>query len=590
MEKRAILAIVLSVIVLFGFQFLNTILYPQSEINETTNPNNNIVKITESDSVNNTGIESFIEDVSSENLVEEKISLKTDIFNVVFNTKGATISSIELNDYTVYVGESEKVDMVLQSVNDNDFFGMTLSDTTFDKIFTFNKIDDLTYEFSRKFELKNANGDRSAPIILVKRYTFLPDEYMFDLKISIQTDKNSIIPLNSNGSLYSLNVAKQIGPDFRNLDRREDYRRLSVFDDGKRRELKAKKNQLSYNEAFEWTAIEGKFFTLAVIPENSKPTLGYYTLKNNDKPTNELSLNRVNINSSYIEDSYKIYIGPKDKAILSKFNNSDSNGWKVSDFQLNKIIKFWPLGMFFMWVLELLNSVINNFGLSIIILTVLIKIVLYPFTRKSFDSMGKMQTIQPELKALQDKYKDDPTKLNKATSELYKKEGINPLGGCLPLLLQMPIFITFYTLFNEYIGLRGAAFIPGWINDLSKPEYILQFGFELPILHWDALRLLPVIYVATQLISMKFSQNNQSGGSSNSAAAMQTKMMTLGMPIMFFFIMYNQSSGLLLYWITQNVISSAQQIHSKQKSDKQHEQVLAEKTEKKLKKKQGRKK
>ncbi len=589
MEKRTVLAIVLSTIVFIGFQAINSKMNPVSEADINVQPQTQITdveEITEKEIIN----DSIIEVDDTLNYVEEYISFNTEVFNVTFNTKGANISSLKLKDHKINVNEAENVDLVLQEINNNALFNITLSDNLFDKVFIYNKIDDLTHEFTRTFILNSKNGDKSAPITLIKTYKFLPNEYMFEVKIALKNSENSLIPLNSDGSLYSLNVTKQIGPEFKKLDRREDYRKISIFKEGKRDELKVKKEKVSYHELYDWAAIEGKFFTLAIIPENNNPSLLYSTALLDGIPTSEMILNRTNLNSSYVEDTYKVYLGPKDKKILDIYNSIETNGWNLKEIKINKIISFWPLGMFFMWVLELINSVINNFGISIIILTILIKLILYPFTKKSFESMGKMQTIQPEIKKIQEKYKNDSAKLNAATAELYKKEGVNPLGGCLPMLLQMPIFITFYSLFNEYIGLRGSTFIPGWIIDLSRPEYIVKFGFELPIVGWDALRLLPIIYVATQLISMKFSQNKQASGASGGASAMQTKMMTLGMPIMFFFIMYNQSSGLLLYWITQNVITSAQQIKSKKKSDKAHDLVLEEKLEKKKNKKKGRKK
>jgi len=586
MEKRTILAIVLSILIFFVFQVINTKMYPVSE-NVITEDNNTETVISENIENNDKKEKNIIILEDSVDYKDEKIFLKTDIFDISFNTKGGNISSFKLNDYYVDVEQNAKdninVDLVLQEINNNNLFDIYFGDSVFDEIFFFNKIDDYTYQFSRKFSTKNYNS----PITLVKTYKFYPDEYLFDFTISLRSDNNQLLPLNSDSSIYKLNVTKQIGPDFGKLDRREDYRKFSIFNGEKRKELKVKNNELTYIDSYKWAAIEGKFFTLAIIPDNIKPDIYYNTENESDKIKSELVLTRNNVTSSYIEDNYKIYLGPKDKSILEKYNSEKDNKWNIGNLKLDKIINFWFLGMFFMWVLELLNSIINNYGLSIIILTVLIKIVLYPFTKKSFDSMGKMQTIQPEIKKIQDKYKDDPAKLNAATAELYKKEGVNPLGGCLPMLLQMPIFITFYSLFNEYIGLRGSTFIPGWINDLSKPEYIFEFGFNLPILGWDAFRLLPIIYVATQLISMKFTQNQQSGDLQGPVASQQ-KMLTLGMPIMFFFIMYNQSSGLLLYWITQNIISSAQQISSKKKSDKQHELEIEEKLEKK-KNKKGRK-
>jgi YidC/Oxa1 family membrane protein insertase len=206
------------------------------------------------------------------------------------------------------------------------------------------------------------------------------------------------------------------------------------------------------------------------------------------------------------------------------------------------------------WLLDLFYGIIPNWGVSIILLTILVKLVLYPLTRKSYESTAKMKEIGPKVNALKEKYGDDAQKLNTATMELYKKEGVNPLGGCLPILLQFPFFIAMFSLFNNHFDLRGAVFIPGWITDLSSPEAIVNFPFTIPLLNWDALRLLPILFVATQLLSTKLTQPTDP--SQNNA---QMKMMTLGMPIMFFFIMYNMPSGLLVYWIFQNVITTGQQ-------------------------------
>ena len=189
-------------------------------------------------------------------------------------------------------------------------------------------------------------------------------------------------------------------------------------------------------------------------------------------------------------------------------------------------------------LLVIFYSLIPNYGVAIILVTVLIKVVFFPFTRKSSESTAKMSSLSPQLEELKKKYKDKPDKLNKATMELYKKEGVNPMGGCLPLVIQMPFFFAMYGLFNKYFEFRGAAFIPGWISDLSAPEAIFTFqNFSLPILGWDAIRLLPILFVLTQLAYTKLMQ--PAGGQSNS----QMKMMNTMMPVMFFFILYNAPLG-----------------------------------------------
>jgi YidC/Oxa1 family membrane protein insertase len=167
-----------------------------------------------------------------------------------------------------------------------------------------------------------------------------------------------------------------------------------------------------------------------------------------------------------------------------------------------------------------------------------------------------MQALSPKIKEIQDKYKGNPQKMNMEMAEFYKKEGYNPMSGCLPMIIQIPIFFAMYNLFNNHFDLRGALFIPVWIPDLSLPEAIFTFpnNFTLPLLGWTAIRALPFIYVGSQLIYGKVTQ--APGQSSNS----QMKIMLYAMPIVFFFILYDVPSGLLLYWIMSNVLTLFQQL------------------------------
>jgi YidC/Oxa1 family membrane protein insertase len=138
---------------------------------------------------------------------------------------------------------------------------------------------------------------------------------------------------------------------------------------------------------------------------------------------------------------------------------------------------------------------------------------------------------------------------------LYRKEGVNPVGGCLPLVLQMPIFFALFELLNNAFDLRGAPFIAPWIGDLSAPESLLPFGFTLPLLNWDELRILPFVMLGTTLLQSRISQNP------SAVVQPQMKMMMYAMPIFFFFILYSMPSGLVIYWTMQNVLSIAQQLY-----------------------------
>ena len=173
-----------------------------------------------------------------------------------------------------------------------------------------------------------------------------------------------------------------------------------------------------------------------------------------------------------------------------------------------------------------------------------------------------MSALQPKIQEIQAKYKDDPEAQNTAMAKLYKEEGINPMGSCWPMLIQFPIFIGLYGLLNKDFSLRGAMFIPGWIPDLSIPETIFTLPFNIPFIG-SAIHLLPIIYTASMIFSMKITQSATSGQSANKG---MTWFMTYGMSIIFFFILYNAPSGLLLYWTMSNFLSILQQVYTNKKT------------------------
>jgi YidC/Oxa1 family membrane protein insertase len=172
-----------------------------------------------------------------------------------------------------------------------------------------------------------------------------------------------------------------------------------------------------------------------------------------------------------------------------------------------------------------------------------------------------MAQLQPQIEELRNKFKGKPERLNQATMELYKREKVNPIGGCLPMLLQMPIFFALYTVLMEHFDLRGAAFIVPWISDLSAPERFLPLGFELPLLGWSDLRLLPFLMLGTTFLQTKIMPTAQTG------SANQMRMITYAMPVVFFFILYNLASGLVLYWTVQNILTVVQQLYINSQRD-----------------------
>jgi len=575
MDKNTFLAIILSVIVIsVGFVIQTTYFMPEEEIVETTEntavqpeaaSSEETVQSSLTSAPESSGPADDVEfDLGDENYVSRSFEVETDKFLITFNTDGAIITSMKLKEH---MNGKNPVDMIQSGDTDLGSFGISLGDNTdsyLKEAYDYSHASGTDeYVFTRNYRVKMSDGSLSQPFQIKKTYKFYPDNYMFEINVELISSSNSSIPLNYNGQAYTLFAGPQIGPKFAKLDGRNEYRKYYSLSGDKRQEHKPKKGTSETTAQIKWAAVVGKYFTMIGVPgSGTSEVIWSNAQRNGIDETSEMFFIRASTKSTRIDDVYRFYVGPKNNRNLAGYNNSGDNPFGYSDMYMDKAIdsSSWLgwLEFILKFFMETFYKLIPNYGVAIILLTILVKVIFFPITHKSYESTGKMQSIQPKIKELQDKYKNDPNKLNKEMAALYKTEGVNPMGGCLPLLIQMPIFFALYGLLNKYFDLRGAVFIPGWINDLSAPESILNFGnFTLPILGWNDLRLLPILYLGTQLLMSKFTQAPSGGGQS----AMQTKMLTLGMPIMFFFILYDMPSGLLIYWTFSNILTAAQQAY-----------------------------
>lgn len=244
---------------------------------------------------------------------------------------------------------------------------------------------------------------------------------------------------------------------------------------------------------------------------------------------------------------FDLYIGPQVAELLAVYDHgleqSMEMGWKL----------FRPLAEAVLWGMNWMHRFIPNYGVIIIIFSVLTKVAFYPLTRKSTESMKRMQELQPKLKALQEKHKDNREKLNEATMKLYREEKVNPMAGCLPLLVQSPVFIALYQALNHTIALRGQPFAL-WMKDLSQPDALTQLPFALPFLGSD-LNVLPILMAVAMYFQTKMTPTTGMGG--------QMAVMNTMMPLIMVFIFYNMPSGLVLYWLVNTIMQAYQswQIH-----------------------------
>jgi YidC/Oxa1 family membrane protein insertase len=210
-----------------------------------------------------------------------------------------------------------------------------------------------------------------------------------------------------------------------------------------------------------------------------------------------------------------------------------------------------------LWLMNSIYAVIPNYGIAIIILTLITKILLFPLGTKSYKSMQQMKRLQPLIQEIREKYKDDKKKQNEETMALYRTYKINPLGGCLPMVVQIPVFFALYRMLYSAIELRHAPFFL-WINDLSAPDRLLRFDFSIPFMQPPyGIPVLTIIMGATMLLQQKMQPPM--------GDATQAKIMML-MPLIFTFIFINFSSGLVLYWLVNNVFSIAQQYYTNKRN------------------------
>jgi YidC/Oxa1 family membrane protein insertase len=238
---------------------------------------------------------------------------------------------------------------------------------------------------------------------------------------------------------------------------------------------------------------------------------------------------------------YDVYIGPLDFAKLSETGLGIEGAVDLGYAWVR------PLSQLVLKLLIGLHNIVPNYGLVIILFSAMTSLLFYPLTFKSAKSMRDMAALKPRLDALKQKHANDPQKLSEATMKLYKEAGVNPFGGCLPLVLQMPIFFALYAVLFHTIELRGAPFV-GWISDLSQPDAIVQLPFSLPFLG-ASIGLLPIIMGITSYIQSKQTMMDPS-----------QKMMTVFMPIVMTFVFFSFPSGLVLYWLTNNVVMILQKV------------------------------
>lgn len=572
MDKNTILAIVLSTLVLFVSLFVQTVyvapkqqaaaqaqqieLEAQKALEEE--------KAREEQSLIDSVVSADNETSKDDQIPLQEFTVTTKKAKVVLTNRGGDIISYQLlehKDKDTGLG----VEMADNVSEMNRAFSISFGgpeSSVINENFNVKVFDDYTIGFFKTYEFKDESGN-TRPVTLGKKYTFMPDDYVFKLDVTLKTGDGG---LDFNGASYTIRTAPQIGPHYDRKHDRYEVRQFISFN-GSKKTVKPITDK-TYDKPYDWAGVAGKYFTTLVkpvAPLNMQNNVKTSVQSSNDYENAQIFLTRNPVESGDVNDSYYIYVGPRSENELIKYNSKEKNSWGLSGVKFNQALQTsgmlsW-IEIVLKWILEKINIVMKNWGISIIILTIILKIVLFPLNKNSAMGSLKMQELQPKMTALQEKYKDDQQKLSIEMQKLYKEVGYNPMKGCLPMILQMIILFALYNVFNNYFEFRGAEFIPGWIDDLSKGDVLFTWNKHIPFISgftMNTLRLLPFIYTASQLLNGVITQYGGSAG--GGAAQKQMKFMMYGMPIMFFFLFYNVPSGLLLYWTVSNILQIGQQL------------------------------
>ncbi|MEI7787491.1 MAG: membrane protein insertase YidC [Chlorobiaceae bacterium] len=316
--------------------------------------------------------------------------------------------------------------------------------------------------------------------------------------------------------------------------------------------LAAVKENQAYREEqsgeAKWVAVRNKYFVAALIPQGRSEGVFLDGKRKVNDFTDYIAALKMGVPStgSVVENKFSLYLGPLDYNIV-KAQKADLE--KIMDFGWDWLTR--PFAEFIILpVFSWLNTFISNYGLIIIIFALLIKLVTYPLSIASTKSMKKMSALQPALKELQEKYKDNPAKLQSELGRIYKEAGVNPLGGCLPVLLQMPLLYAMFYVFRSSIQLRQHGLL--WVKDLSIPDSILDFGFSIPM-YGDHIAVFPILMAATVFVQQKITPTTQTNE--------QMKVMIYIFPAMMLLFFNNMPAGLGLYYLMFNIFSVAQQFY-----------------------------
>ena len=538
MDKRTLLALVLAFLVFLVWSILYAPKPTDRPIDKQSTPKKDQSQPFLEDRTIPSGPE---RDLMLEAVKDSKdIEVETELYTAIFSGSGPLIKSFKLKKYRSKPDEDSPPKELIH-VKNKDGYGLNLgfSGQSIPNInwATYKVNDqDITIRIGDQpkelvYEWKSPQG-----IEIKTRFLFYSDTYNIDLSVIINNKSEYII----DDSLL-LNLAH-----FPQETKKSYYafEGMALLVGNKLEEVKVKKlKDKLFSGQISWIAYEEAYFMTAIISEEDKKA----TAKGTTLPDGEVRITYITPSLNLRQhqkatESFTLYLGPRDlytlKTLGRKLEKAINFGW------FDIIAK--PL----LVTLRFFNKHVGNYGVSIILLTIVIKILFWPLTHKSYQSMKEMRKLQPMMAKIREKYKGNKQEMNKQLMGLYKTYKINPMGGCLPMVIQIPVFFALFRVLPNSIELRHAPFVL-WIKDLSAPDRLFSFPFEIPFMAPPyGIPVLTLIMGASMFIQQKMTPTPGDPA--------QAKMMML-LPIVFTFLFINFPAGLVLYWLVSNILSIAQQ-------------------------------
>ena len=504
---------------------------PGQNINEPVAEETIVEKVENQEEINQEEINSIKNSYNS-SLLEESFIIENDVLKITFNNRGASISDIILKNYT-----SPNNEYLNLYSRDNGDFNLMISD---EENISFNEI-----LFDKKIEKRDtkqiitftaSNPDQKKITII---YQIL-EGYIIESKILLNDKFINPSNLQFNWSNNLLHQENNITNE-KNQTRINYFTKEEEFDYTSATSTNIEKVEIK--EPLKWISFKQQFFSSAIISENEIL---------NSNLTSEYSEDEI-INKKFTLDSeipfvnntisFKYYFGPNKYSILKNIEDEFHNNLYLGWFGVGGFNRYIIVPIF-----NFLENITSNYGLIILFMVFLIRIVVTPLTFKSHLSMAKMKVLNPEIQDIRKKHDGDMQKSQGEIMELYQKTGVSPLGGCLPILFQLPILVSVFYFLPNAIELRGKSFL--WASDLSNFDSILDLPFSIP-LYGDHISLFTILMTVSTILINKANSQMQT---------MEGPMKTIQyvLPFMFLFIFNNFSSGLTYYYFLSNVASYAQ--------------------------------